>query len=159
MAIVHRDSPPAASDEGTHRMSQPAPSADLDEILRQTRHLLLDFDGSVCTLFPHERAATVADHLRATIAAQSVALPESITNTADPLAVLSFATTISPDLAARVESELAEQEITAAATATPAGYIHELTSSCRESGRSVTVISQISARAVNSYLERNSLDS
>ncbi len=77
---------------------------------------------------------------------------------ADPFAVLSFAATISPDLAARVESELADQEMAAVATAAPAGYIHELVSSCRESGRSVSVISNNSARAVQSYLERNSLD-
>jgi len=139
-------------------MSQPSPSANLDEILRQTRHLLLDFDGAVCTLFPHKRAAIVAEDLRATIATQSIQLPESITRTADPFAVLSFAATVSPDLAARVGSELSDQELTAAATATPAGYIHELISSCRESGRSVTVISQISTRAVNSCLERNTLD-
>ncbi len=140
-------------------MSQPLPSTDLDEVLRQTRHLMLDFDGPVCTLFPHQGAATVAEHLRALIAAQPIQLPESITKTADPLAVLFFATTLSADLAARVESELSAEDLTAAATATPAGHIHDLISSCRESGRSVTVVSQISARAVNSYLERNSLDS
>lgn len=77
--------------------------------------------------------------------------------TANPLTVLSFATTISRDLAARIESELSDQELTATATATPAGHIHDLITSCRESSRTVTVISQVSARAVNSYLERNSL--
>ncbi len=40
-----------ASDEGPTRMNQPAPYAVLDDILRQTQHLLLDFDGPVCTLF------------------------------------------------------------------------------------------------------------
>jgi beta-phosphoglucomutase-like phosphatase (HAD superfamily) len=100
----------------------------------------------------------VARRLLTTIATLSVAIPESIAKTADPLTVLSFAATISPDLGARVESELSDQELTASATATPAGHIHDLITSCHESGRTVTVISQISARAVNSYLERNSLD-
>ena len=159
MATDDRVDPPAA-----HRvrrryncMNQPAPSANLDEILRQTRHLLLDFDGPVCTLYPDRSEAMVARRLLTTIATLSVAIPEPIANTADPLAVLSFATTINPDLAARVESELADQEQTAAATATPAGHIHDLITSCHESGRTVTVISQVSARVVNSYLERNSL--
>jgi beta-phosphoglucomutase-like phosphatase (HAD superfamily) len=138
-------------------MSQPAPLANLDEILRQTRHLLLDFDGPVCTLYPDQSAAMVARRLLTTVATLSVAPPEPIAKTADPLAVLSFATTISPDLAARIESDLSDQELTAAATATPAGHIHDLITSCRDSSRTVTVISQISARAVNSYLERNSL--
>jgi hypothetical protein len=132
-------------------MSQPEPSS-LDQIVRQTRHLLLDFDGPVCTLYPDRSAAMVARRLLTTIATLSVAIPEPIAKTTDPLAVLSFATTISPDLAARVESELSGQELTAATTATPAGHIHDLITSCHESGRTVTVISQVAARAVNSYL-------
>ena len=138
-------------------MSQSEPSASLDQIVRQTRHLLLDFDGPVCTLYPDRSAAMVARRLLTTIATLSIAIPEPIAKTTDPLAVLSFAATISPDLAIRVESELADQEQTAAATATPAGHIHDLITSCRDSSRTVTVISQISAHAVNSYLERNSL--
>ena len=41
-----------------------ATSADLDEILRQTRHLLLDFDGPVCTLYPDRSAARSAKFQR-----------------------------------------------------------------------------------------------
>ena len=47
------------------RMTGPIPAAsDLDTILARTRHLLLDFDGPICSIFAGLPAATVADRLR-----------------------------------------------------------------------------------------------
>ena len=46
-------------------MTGPTPAAsDLDTILARTRHLLLDFDGPICSIFAGLPAATVADRLR-----------------------------------------------------------------------------------------------
>jgi beta-phosphoglucomutase-like phosphatase (HAD superfamily) len=140
-------------------MNDPAPPfAALDGILRQTRHLLLDFDGPVCDLWAAHPTALAADRLRKLLTDENLQLPETIAATADPLAILSYAATISPDLAATAEADLTDLELSAVPTAQPAGYAHDVITSAPASGRTVTVISSCSARAVNTYLARNSLD-
>ncbi len=140
-------------------MNQGAPPfAALDDILSQTRHLLLDFDGPVCSLFAGTPTAPIADRLRKVLTQQGAELPQAIQETADWFEILSFAVSISPALAAQVESELTEAELSAVSTAAPTAYVHEVVSSCRESGRSIAVVSNNSARAVDSYLTRHGLD-
>jgi len=134
------------------------PYAALDDILRRARHLLLDFDGPVCTLYAHEPARLAADRLRAILAAHTPDQPGTIAATADPLAVLAYAATVSFELAQEAEAELTRCELDAAATAQPAGYSHDVITSAREGHRTVTVISACSARAVHAYLDRASLD-
>src|SRR6266851_4325348 len=139
-------------------MTTPTPPfAVLDDILARTRHLLLDFDGVVCRLYAANPPSLVADRLRAVLSAHGVPLPEAITTTSDPLAVLFFADTISRELAEQADAELTDCELGAVPTAQPIGYVHDVIASARESGRVVTVISTCSARAVNAYLEQTSL--
>jgi beta-phosphoglucomutase-like phosphatase (HAD superfamily) len=139
-------------------MTTPTPPfAALDDILARTRHLLLDFDGVVCRLYAAHPPSLGADRLRALLSAHRVPIPEAITATADPLALLSFAATISQELAEQADAELTDCELGAVASAQPIGYVHDVIASARESGRTVTVISTCSARAVNAYLERTSL--
>jgi phosphoglycolate phosphatase len=80
-----------------------------------------------------------------------------VKNTQDPIEVFIQAAHVSPELAARVEAELTDQEVTAAATARPTPYVHEVLAACRESGRTIAVVSNNSARAVNAYLDRHGL--
>jgi hypothetical protein len=47
-------------------------------------------------------------------------LPDEIVRSPDPTEVLTYSATISADLAARVEAEMADLELAAVATATPA---------------------------------------
>ena len=68
-----------------------------------------------------------------------------------------YAAEVSPELAARVEAEMTDLEVAAAATAKPTPYVHEVLAGCRESGRTVAVVSNNSARAVNAYLDRHGL--
>lgn len=139
------------------RMNEPAPPiAALDNILHQAQHLLIDFDGPICTLFPRFPALP-ADYLRALLTAQGIQFPEPIATTADPLAVLTHATTIRPELAAQAEAELTEFEVRTVPTAQPTGDAHDLITSARESGRTVTIISTCSASAVSTYLAHASL--
>jgi beta-phosphoglucomutase-like phosphatase (HAD superfamily) len=134
------------------------PYAALDGILRRARHLLLDFDGPLCTLYAHEPARQAADRLRAILATHTPEIPTAIASTADPLAVLAHAAAISPELAEQAEAELTRCELNAAATAQPTGYSHDVIASAREGHRTITVISTCSARAVHAYLDRASLD-
>jgi beta-phosphoglucomutase-like phosphatase (HAD superfamily) len=139
-------------------MTTPTPPfVSLDDVLARTRHLLLDFDGVVCRLYAAHPWPLAADRLRAVLSEHGLPLPETITVTTDPLAVLSFAATISRELAEQADAELTDCELGAVPTAEPIGYVHDVIASARESGRTVTVISTCSARAVNAYLERTSL--
>jgi phosphoglycolate phosphatase len=72
--------------------------------------------------------------------------------------VFIYSATVSADLAARVEAEMADQELTAITTAEPTPYVHEVVTSCRESGRQVVIVSNNADRAVRAYLTRHGLD-
>jgi phosphoglycolate phosphatase len=139
-------------------MTSPTPpESDLDTIVSRTRHLLLDFDGPICSIFAGLPAATVADRLRKLFGDQTQ-LPNEIARTPDPIEVFAYAATISDDLAARVETEMTHQELAAVATAAPTPYVHEVVTACQNSGRSIAIVSNNSAVAVHSYLARHGLD-
>ena len=104
----------------------PSPGAALDAIIGRNRWLLIDFDGPICSIFSGLPAPTVADQLRKLITSRSIPLPEEIAHTGDPIEVFAYAGTISPELAARVEAELTDQEVAAVATAKPTPYIHDV---------------------------------
>jgi beta-phosphoglucomutase-like phosphatase (HAD superfamily) len=71
--------------------------------------------------------------------------------------VLSYAATISLELAEQADAELTDCELGAVSSAEPIGYVHDVIASARESSRTATVISTCSTRAVNAYLERTNL--
>jgi HAD superfamily hydrolase (TIGR01549 family) len=139
-------------------MTSPTPpGSDLDTIVSRTRHLLLDFDGPICSIFAGLPAATVADRLRK-LFGDHARLSDDIARTPDPFEVFAYAATVSEDLAARIETEMTAQELAAVATAAPTPYVHEVVSACRNSGRSVAVVSNNSTAAVHAYLARHGLD-
>jgi phosphoglycolate phosphatase len=124
-------------------------------VITRTRYLLLDFDGPVCSIYAGLPAPTVADELR------KLFTPEQFTDTAkntpDPIEVFIQAAEVSSELAARVEAEMTDLEVAAVATAKPTPYVHEVLAGCRESGRTVAVVSNNSAQAVSAYLDRHGL--
>jgi HAD superfamily hydrolase (TIGR01549 family) len=139
-------------------MTSPAAnSSDLGAIVSATRHLLLDFDGPICSVFAGLPAHIIADRLRKLLGDQTQ-LPADIACTPDPIEVFTYAATISTDLAARVETEMTGQELAAVATAAPTPYVHDVVTACQNSGRSVSIVSNNSARAVHAYLARHGLD-
>jgi phosphoglycolate phosphatase len=138
-------------------MTSSPPGSDLDTIIARTRHLLLDFDGPICSIYAGLPAGTVADRLRK-LFGDHAQLPDEIAGTADPLEVFAYAASVSEDLAARVETEMTNQELTAVATAAPTPYVHEVVTACQSSDRSVAVVSNNSAAAVHSFLARHGLD-
>lgn len=132
----------------------PPPHATLSAIIARAAHLILDFDGPVCRLFAGTPAATIAAKLRAVLPSER---QPATSHSTDPFEILTHAAAASPELAARAEAAMTELEMTAVATAAPAAYIHDVVTACRESGRSVAVISRYSADAVRDYLTRRSL--
>jgi phosphoglycolate phosphatase len=130
----------------------------LVDILRHTRHVLLDFDGPVCSLFAGTATAPVAGLLRDVLAARDIGMPRAIEETRDWFAILSFAASAAPEAGAQVEAELARVECAAVATAEPAEHLTDVLAACQNSNRSVAVVSNNSAQAVRQYLTRHNLD-
>jgi len=129
-------------------------AAALGAIIARTRYLLLDFDGPICSIFGGLPAPTVAAQLRKLFTSP---LPDEIANTPDPIEVFYYSATVSDEMAARVEAEMADLEVAAVPTAEPTPYLHEVIASARESGRIIGVVSNNGPRAVNAYLDRHGL--
>jgi HAD superfamily hydrolase (TIGR01549 family) len=129
-------------------------AASLGAIIARTRYLLLDFDGPICSIFAGLPAETVAARLRKLFPGD---LPEQIANTPDPIEVFYYSATVSDEMAARVEAEMADLEVAAVPTADPTPYVHQVIASARESSRTIGVVSNNSPRAVNAYLDRHGL--
>jgi phosphoglycolate phosphatase len=130
----------------------------LGEIIIATRHLFLDFDGPICSIFAGLKPATIADTLRELITSHGITLPADIAAASDPFEVFVWAATISPALAADVEAAMTDMEVAAVPTAEPTPGVHAVVTSGRESGRTITVVSNNSERAVRAYLARHTLD-
>jgi phosphoglycolate phosphatase len=129
-------------------------AAALGAIIARTRWLLLDFDGPICSIYAGLPAPTVAEKLRQFFHDE---LPDEIASTADPIEVFTYSATVSGEMAARVEAEMADLEVAAVPTAEPTPYVHEVIASARESGRTIGVVSNNGPRAVNAYLDRHGL--
>lgn len=138
-------------------MTSAAPVDALDRVLLRTRHLLIDFDGPVCSLFAGTPTAPIAERLRTILTGAGVALPLAIRDTGNWFEIFAFAATTGPALARHVESELAALEAAAAQTAAPTPDLADVLSACHESGRQVAIVSNNSARAVDSYLDIHQL--
>jgi phosphoglycolate phosphatase len=137
------------------RMTSPGTdAAGLGAVIARTRYLLLDFDGPICSIYAGLTDATVATQLRKLIPGE---LPETIATTPDPIEVFTYSATVSDELAARVEAEMADLEVAAVPTADPTPYVHQVIASARESGRVIGVVSNNGPRAVNAYLDRHGL--
>jgi HAD superfamily hydrolase (TIGR01549 family) len=135
-------------------MTSPGTDAALGAIIARTRYLLLDFDGPICSIYAGLPAPTVAEKLRKLFPGE---LPDDIAKTPDPIEVFTYSATVSDEMAARVEAEMADLEVAAVPTAEPTPYVHEVIASARESGRTIGVVSNNSSRAVNAYLDRHGL--
>jgi beta-phosphoglucomutase-like phosphatase (HAD superfamily) len=81
----------------------------------------------------------------------------SLTTSSRLPTVFTYSAAISEELAARVEAEMSQQELAALPTARPTAYVHDVVTSCRDSGRAVAVASNNSRRAVHAYLEVHGL--
>jgi beta-phosphoglucomutase-like phosphatase (HAD superfamily) len=133
------------------------PSAALDDILARTRHLLLDFNGPICDLYASLPASVMADQLRRHLHTQEVSVPVDVAHTDDPIEVLAYSASVSPVLAAEVEAELTNLEVTAATTAPLTAHLYDLLAECHSTGRTVAVVTDSSARAVRTYFAHHHL--
>jgi phosphoglycolate phosphatase-like HAD superfamily hydrolase len=133
------------------------PDALLQRIIGRTRHLLLDFDGPVCSIFAGMSADTVAEKLRHRLASAGIAIPSEVRSTPDPLEVFRAVAGCGRNVSQRAQRELTLLEVQAVVTAQPAEGGAELITAARQSGRSVAIVSNNSGQAVAAYLKRHHL--
>jgi phosphoglycolate phosphatase-like HAD superfamily hydrolase len=133
-------------------------SSPIGRILAASSSILLDFDGPVCSIFSGLADVAVADRLRAVLADAGVELDDSTRQTYDPLAVLLYANAQADRaVLAKVESTLILAEVEAVVSARPAPSAEQFIRAAGATGRSVGIVSNNSAAAVNTYLELHRL--
>jgi HAD superfamily hydrolase (TIGR01509 family) len=132
-------------------------SARLGELIARTRHVLLDFDGPICSVFAGITATTVASRLNKILTSAAITPPTEVTQTDDPFEVLRYALVHAPELAAEVEAAFRTEEVTAIATAAPTPGAAETIQACHDTGRTVAIVSNNSHDAVNAYLNTHHL--
>jgi hypothetical protein len=101
----------------------------LGEIITATRHLFLDFDGPICSIFAGLKPQTIADRLRDLIISHGITLRADIEATSDPFDVFIHAASVSPDLGAEVEVAMTDLEVAAVPTAEPTPGVHAVITS------------------------------
>lgn len=126
----------------------------LTDVMRPVRHVLLDFDGPVCSVFGALPAPVVARRLAEAVDAD---LPAEVVGT-DPLALLSVFADRGHDMLVAAEAHLRDLEVEAVATASITPGVVEALRAFRASGRSVTVVSNNSQSAVEGFLADRDLE-
>ncbi|HVK25934.1 MAG TPA: HAD-IA family hydrolase [Actinokineospora sp.] len=124
---------------------------DSQDLLLRSPHVLLDFDGPVCSIFSTLTDRQVAAELRAFMG------ENGYPDTSDPFDILLSAAKVGRREADNAERELARLEVVAAGSAEPTAGAVDVIRALAESGHTVTVVSNNSTQAVVAYLEDHRL--
>jgi phosphoglycolate phosphatase len=124
----------------------------IEQIMKGTRHLLLDFDGPVCSVFAGTGADNVARQLRDTLTTAGFTLPPEAAETDDPLEVFRLAAAVSTTAAVTAQQLLTAFETRAIPTAQPTRGSADLIVTADTTGRTVTIVSNNSGAAIAAYL-------
>ncbi|MFD7828646.1 HAD family hydrolase [Kitasatospora sp. NPDC059803] len=121
------------------------------------KHVLLDFDGPVCSVFAGLPAPEVARRLREGLLAAGEQIPAGAEEEVDPLALLRLVADARPELTESTDAELAalETEAVRAARLTPGG--ESVLRAAARSGRLVSVVSNNAGAAIEAYLTEHGL--
>ncbi|MFD5467056.1 HAD family hydrolase [Kitasatospora sp. NPDC127059] len=129
----------------------------LADVLRPVKHVLLDFDGPVCSVFAGLPAPEVARRLREGLLAAGEQALAGAEEETDPLALLRLVADARPDLTESTDAALAalEAEAVRAARPTPGG--ESVLHACARTGRLVSVVSNNAGTAIEAYLTEHGL--
>jgi HAD superfamily hydrolase (TIGR01509 family) len=131
----------------------------LEQIIAGARHLLLDFDGPVCSVFAGTPAPTVAQQLRDSLTAAGFTVPTEAQDQDDPLEVFRAVARTSDAAAAAAQDALTALEVRAVKTAQPTPGSADLIITAEQTGRTVTIVSNNSGEAISTYLADHQLGS
>ncbi|MDT7724754.1 MAG: hypothetical protein QOI21_1330 [Actinomycetota bacterium] len=123
----------------------------LTAVLARTSHVLLDFDGPVCSVFSNFTPGAVAKELRARLCLNEA------TESNEPFDVLEYVAHHEPSAAVEAEAELARLETKAVATAAPTPGALDVLRHFADIGRPIVVVSNNSAAAIHAYIDQHAL--
>ena len=129
----------------------------LPVVLARTRHLLLDFDGPMCSTFSAVSSATATHALSNVLRDHGLRAPSYLLDTADPFALLYYVAANDPHLAATAERALTGLEVAGVKSAQPTPGLRDLLTALVSTGRTVTVVSNNSETAVRAFLDAEDL--
>ncbi|HEX8760312.1 MAG TPA: HAD family phosphatase [Pseudonocardiaceae bacterium] len=132
-------------------------SGGLGELLARTRHVLLDFDGPICSVFAGITSTAVASRLSKVLTGAGITPPAEITGTDDPFDILRYTLAHAPELTTTVETAFRAEEVAAATTAAPTPGAAQTIQACHDTGRTVAIVSNNSDDAVRTYLTTHNL--
>ncbi|MFB6891815.1 hypothetical protein ACFCX4_21200 [Kitasatospora sp. NPDC056327] len=121
------------------------------------KHVLLDFDGPVCSVFAGLPAPEVARRLREGLLAAGEQALAGAEEEGDPLALLPLISNARPDLTETADAALAALETEAVRGARPTPGGASVLRACARSGRLVSVVSDNAGAAIESYLAEHGL--
>lgn len=126
----------------------------LTDVMRPVRHVLLDFDGPVCSVFGELPAPEVARRLAEAIDDD---LPAEVVGT-DPLGLLSVFAGRDHETLVAAEAQLRDLEVEAIESAPITPGVVGALRAFRATGRTVTVVSNNSQSAVVTFLAKHDLE-
>jgi phosphoglycolate phosphatase len=129
-----------------------SPDGTLQHIVQRSAHVLLDFDGPVCSIFAGLPAPAVAEMYRVALRRVPIKLPTKVRELNDPLEVFRQVASLAPDAAETAQALLTKLETRAARAARPAPGAAELMATAQATGRTVTIVSNNSSAAIAAYL-------
>ncbi|WP_030061433.1 MULTISPECIES: HAD family hydrolase [Streptomyces] len=134
-------------------------SQQLANALRPVKHVLLDFDGPVCSVFAGLPAPEVARRLREGLLASGEQALAGAEDESDPLALLRLVSNARPDLTQSTDAALAALETEAVQVGRPTPGGESVLRACARSRRLVSVVSNNAGAAIETYLSEHGLSS
>lgn len=129
----------------------------LSDVLTRTRHILLDFDGPMCSTFSAISSADATRQLGDVLHGKGLRVPDYLLDTADPFALLYYVAANAPDLGLTAHSALISLEVAGVKTAHQTPGLLDLLAAARQADCTVTVVSNNSEAAVQAFVETEGL--
>ncbi len=122
---------------------------DVRSLLDAADHVLIAFDGPLCTFFDPAAARSATERLRILLGPK---LPRSVARTADPFEVLRYAGTCGEHTAYVVERQLSRLEAEAVALGEATEGAEDAVHTLHARGHTVTAVGNQSAEVIRSFL-------
>ncbi|WP_181779103.1 HAD family hydrolase [Pseudonocardia pini] len=130
----------------------------LAQLLEERRHVLLDFDGPVCAVFPGNRGRESGDAMRRLLGKRWAQLPHEVSIADDAFVVLRHFDRRERELAEKAEQAFAAEERKTVLTATPTPGALDAIKALRGSGHTITIVSNNSESAIMAFVDQHGLD-
>ncbi|GAA4544360.1 HAD-IIIA family hydrolase [Pseudonocardia xishanensis] len=130
----------------------------LAQLLEERRHILLDFDGPVCAVFPGNRGRESGDAMRRLLGKRWAQLPQEVHDADDAFVVLRHFDRHERELAEKAEQAFAAEERKTVLRAAPTSGALDAIKALRGSGHTITIVSNNSESAIRGFVELHGLD-